>query len=83
LWPGLVLLGVGVGGLSPGVDHALSANNRLCVNIEVRGSHVRLPFFAMARAIHGGVEVREVAPDDVPALIACVRRCYAETYTER
>jgi hypothetical protein len=37
----------------------------------------------MTGAVHDGVEVREVAPNDVPALIACIRRCYGETYTER
>src|SRR5262245_45838601 len=28
------------------------------------------------------VELRRLASDDVPALIACVRRCYGESYPE-
>jgi hypothetical protein len=33
--------------------------------------------------VHDELEVRDFAPDDVPALISCIRRCYGETYTER
>jgi len=29
-----------------------------------------------------GVEVRELGEDDVASLIACIRRCYGESYTE-
>jgi hypothetical protein len=37
----------------------------------------------MSRGAHDVVEVRDLDVDDVPALIACVRRCYGESYTER
>ena len=28
------------------------------------------------------IEIRDLGPDDVPSLIACVRSCYGESYTE-
>ena len=36
----------------------------------------------MSRDVVDGVKVRELGVDDVPALIACIRRCYGESYTE-